>query len=186
MSTLIECDLVLVEDNAVASQICFNINVDFPDIKGGDILRYGEVSLIVVGRIHGRGYDEKTYATQKKVFSDDVQFYKCLDAIKCEHEISSFYASNKLPKRFYLLYRLFKRLVGRDDEVIGLITVEGDIKKQLMAFNKLLDVEFYDTDRVDLMDYMYDLDQAVDVEMEVSDDFGEYESIFNQYLSLYL
>jgi len=55
-----------------------------------------------------------------------------------------------------------------------------------MAFNKLFGVVFYETDSVDLMDYMYDLDQAVDVELEISDDFEEYDSVFRECLSLYL
>jgi hypothetical protein len=186
MSTIVECDLVLVEDNTVVSQICFNIEVNYIDIHGGDILRYGNISLLIMGRIHGKDYNKITYATQKKVFTDDVQFYKCLDTIKCEHVISNFYASNRLPKRFYILYRLFKRLIGRENDVIGLTVIEGDIKKQLMAFNKLFGVVFYETDSVDLVDYMYDLDQAVDIELEISDDFEEYDSAFRECLSLYL
>ena len=77
---IFECELLLVENSEVEA-ILFEFETHITNgVRNGDILRYCNMSLNVVGRIHDDSGLEK-YSLEKKRFNDAIEFYKSLDAL---------------------------------------------------------------------------------------------------------
>lgn len=176
---IFECELLLVENSEVEA-ILFEFETHITNgVCNGDILRYCNMSLNVVGRIHDDSGLEK-YSLEKKRFNDAIEFYKSLDALKCRFGLRNFYANHREPKRFYTIYRLFRRLVKEDKESDCIIQLSEDRFKQLSAFFKIFNIVFEEHvgESIDLMEIMHDLDSQLADDVVISDDFEKYEELY--------
>ena len=185
---IFECELVLIEnfsDYSAVEAILFEFEMHVDHgVCNGDIIRHNNMSYSIVGRIHDDSGIEK-YALEKKRFRDSIEFYKNLYALKCRFGLRKFCANKREPKRFYTIYRLFRRIVKEEKESNCTFQLSESRYKQLKAFSSVFGVEFDEHigDTLDLMELMHDLDSQLAGDVVVSDDFEKYEELYNSFIS---